>query len=663
MSATTHEFRAETRKVLNILTHSLYTNREIFLRELVSNASDALDKARFYQARGEALRHPELPLEIRLEIDKINNILTISDTGLGMTAAELAENLGTIAHSGSEQFIKDLASDAGSTGDAASTGDAGSTGDAAQIIGRFGIGFYSVFMVSDKVEVISTSAKSDELSHVWTSDGCGTFTVEVLPEDRADEAPLRGTKIRAWLKEDAHEFLERFRLENVVKTHSSFVPFPVLLGDERLNTTPALWREPKSSITREQYDQFYTHLSSDNTPPLDVLHLSVDAPAQFSALLFIPAKADPFLTMRREQQWGPDLYVNRVLIQRQQKDLLPDYLSFVKGVVDSEDLPLNISRETLQENAVLRAISRTLVKQLVSRLENLAQRDAEAYLQFWRAHGKIFKLGYSDYANKDRITPLLRFASSALEPEAGADNTEEGLTSLASYVERMPSEQTTIWYLAAPTREAAKANPHLEVFRRKGVEVLFLYEPVDEFALESLGDFNKDNQKYTFKAVEHADPSALDAFPDREAAPDRPAPLDGDELSAFDGLVATVREILGERVTDVRVSKRLTDSPACMTTPGEGVTSSMDRIMRVLQKDDSIPKKIFEINRDHALWRNLLLVHKSNPADAIIPEIVEGLFDTSMLMDGYLQNPLGLAARTTKLLEQAGAMYTELHKL
>lgn len=649
---TTHEFRAETRKVLHILTHSLYTNREIFLRELISNASDALDKARFLQARGESLRHPELALEIKLEVDKINNVLNISDTGLGMSAEEMADNLGTIARSGSEQFLAAMTQ-------AKEGSKEGEQGDASQIIGRFGIGFYSVFMVADKVEVISVPAanveNADAAAHIWTSDGEGTFTVEALPADRAEEAPLRGTRIRAWLKEDAHEFLEKFRLESIVRSHSAFVPFPVLLEDERLNTTPALWREPKSSVTREQYDQFYNWLTGDNASPLEVIHTSVDAPAQFSALLFIPEKGDPFLGVRNDQ-WGPDLYVRRVLIQRKQKDLLPDYLSFVKGVVDSEDLPLNISRETLQENVVLRTISRTITKQLLTRLEELANRDADAYSAFWRAQGRVLKLGYSDYLNRDRVVPLLRFDSSALPAEG---DKPAGLTSFKSYVERMKSGQKTIWYLAAASREAAMANPHLEDFRRKGLEVLFLYEPVDEFALESLNAFTHDKESYSFKAVEHADPADLEAFADSADAEPRPEakPLDNDDMNAFDALVADVKTLLGDRVTDVRVSKRLTDSPACMTTPGEGVTSSMDRIMRVLQKDDSIPKKIFEINRDHPLWRNLLSVHKSSTTDPMFTELVEGLFDNAMLMDGYLQNPLAMAARNVKLLEKTGELY------
>ena len=438
---TNHEFRAETRKVLNILTHSLYSNREIFLRELISNASDALDKLRFMQSRGEkAVRDADLPLEIRITVDKVQNILSIADTGIGMTHAEMIENLGTIAHSGSEAFLKDLGEN---------------TSDASNIIGRFGIGFYSVFMVADKVEVISRAASGDEPAWLWTSDGSGTFTMAEAPDQ---DDIKRGTTIRAHIKDDDKEFLERYRLENIIRTHSSFIPFPIFLEGDRVNTTPALWREPKFSIKPEQYNEFYKFLTYDQKEPLEVLHLSVDAPVQFNALMFIPAITQDYFGTFREH-WGLDLYARRVLIQRENKELLPEYLAFFRGVVDTEDLPLNISRETLQENIVLRKIAQTITKQALSHLEKLAEENADKYNEFWKLHGKVFKLGYNDYLNKDRLPPLLRFNSSAME-----DGT--GLTSLEDYIGRAKPGQKEIWYVSAPSYEAAKVDPHSEVFRR-----------------------------------------------------------------------------------------------------------------------------------------------------------------------------------------------------
>lgn len=320
---TNHEFRAETRKVLNILTHSLYSNREIFLRELISNASDALDKLRFLQSQTqhEAIRDADLPLQIRISSDKVQNCLTITDTGIGMTRDEMIENLGTIAHSGSEAFLKEHTQ----------TAEDGTTSDASNIIGRFGIGFYSVFMVADKVEVTSLSATGDGPAYRWISDGTGTFTVEEAP-DQADIK--RGTTIRAFIKEGDKEFLEKYRIEGIIRTHSSFIPFPILVDGERVNTTPALWREPKFSIKKEQYDEFYKFLTYDQKDPLDVLHLSVDAPVQFNALLFIPDITKDYFGAYREH-WGLDLYARRVLIQRENKELIPDYLAFLKGVVDT----------------------------------------------------------------------------------------------------------------------------------------------------------------------------------------------------------------------------------------------------------------------------------------------------------------------------------------
>ena len=464
------EFRAEVRKVLSILTNSLYTNREIFLRELISNASDALDKLRFRSNRGETPRHDDLPLEIRISLDKDAKTLTIEDTGLGMTAAELAENLGTIAKSGTEAFRAQLAAEEAKAD--------GEKADAANIIGRFGGGFYSVFMVAEKVDVTSRPAFGDDDSAAtWTSDGLGTYTVAPA----GDDAPQRGTRIVAHLKEDAAEFLEKFRVESVIRKHSAFVPFPVLVDGEQVNTQPALWREPKSSVTKEQYDAFYQALTYDSKAPLDVLHISVDAPVQFNALLYIPDARQDLFGLDRDF-WGLDLYASRVLIQHRNKELIPDWLAFLKGVVDTEDLPLNISRETLQENVVLRKINQTIIKQTLSHLEKLAAKDAGKYAAFWRLHGRIFKLSYQDFANRERIAGLLRFNTSALDDG-------EALSSLDEYMSRAPEGQKTFWYVSAPNREAARLSPHLERFTRKGIEVLFLYEPVDEFVMEGMGKY------------------------------------------------------------------------------------------------------------------------------------------------------------------------------
>ena len=634
------EFRAEVRKVLNILTNSLYTNREIFLRELVSNASDALDKLRYRANRGETPRLPDTPLEIRITLDKDAKTLTIADTGVGMTSEELADNLGTIAKSGSEDFLADLPQQEGKEGEPA---------DASNVIGRFGVGFYSVFMVAEKVEVTSRPAFADgePAAWRWTSDGLGTFTVE----ECADAEPARGTVIVAHLKEDAAEFLEPYRVQSVIRKHSAFVPFPVLVDGEHVNTPPALWRAPKSSIKQEDYNAFYKHLTYDSADPLDVLHISVDAPVQFNALLYIPAATQDFFGADRDF-WGLDLYARRVLIQHRNKELIPDWLAFLKGVVDTEDLPLNISRETLQENRVLMKISQTITRQMLGHLEKMAKDRPEVYEQFWKLHSKIFKLSYQDFALRERVAALMRFNSSRLDDG-------DALTGLEDYMSRAPEGQKTFWYLSAPNREAARLSPHLERFRKKGIEVLFLYEPVDEFVMEGLGTY----KEWNFKAVENAADDALDAFADKENETPSVTPLSEDDSRSFDDLLKRIKEILGDRVTDVRISHRLADSPAVLVSPDGGMTSSMEKLFRAMHKDDSVPVKALELNRDHPLLRSLLRIFKADPQDKALAGMAELLFEGCLLREGYVKDPQALAGHANALMEQAAAWYTEVRKI
>ncbi|WP_295637493.1 molecular chaperone HtpG [uncultured Mailhella sp.] len=671
MAETTHQFRAETCKLLNILTHSLYTNHEIFLRELLSNASDALEKVRFLQTTGGEVRDPELPLEIRITTDKDNHVITVADTGIGMTEQEMIDNLGTIARSGSEEFLKAREAEKAAAKPAEEKKPAEESGaddeegeksldaeepivehddskpdDASQIIGRFGIGFYSVFMVAKKVEVTSVSATGDGVPHVWTSDGTGSFTIRTL-EGAEAEGVKRGTSIRIFLRDDAHEYEEKFRLEGIIRKHSNFLPFAIQLDGERVNTTAALWREPKFSITKEQYDEFYKFLTYDQKEPLDVIHFSVDAPVQFNCLLYIPGSAVEVFDERKDE-WGPDLYVRRVLIDRHNKELLPSYFAFMKGVVDTEDLPLNISRETLQENVVLRKISQTITRQLLTHFERMAKNDPEKYETMWKLHGKYIKFGFDSYQYRDRVAPLLRYYSTAQEDK---------LTSLDDYVSRMKPDQKEIWYVAASSMEAAKVNPHLGQFRRKGLEVLYLTDPVDEFALEAIMEY----QKHPFKSVELAEAGALDAFPDVENAEPKPEPLSEEEKPELDALISAVKTILGDQVKDVRAATRPIDAAACLVSP-EGVTSSMEKLMRVMQKTDGIPQKILELNPDNALVRSLMRICKEGAEDDTFKDMVNALFDTTLLLDGYMNEPFAMAERSMRLLRQAAGWYSDLRK-
>ena len=439
----------------------------------------------------------------------------------------------------------------------------------------------------------------------------------------------------------------------MIRRHSNFLPFPILIDGERFNTTPALWREPKFSITREQYNDFYRYLTYDSKPPLDVIHLSVDAPVQFTTLIFIPDSEQDLFREQRDE-WGLDLYVRRVLIAKDNRDLIPNYLVFLKGVVDTEDLPLNISRETLQENVVLRKISQTIVRQVLAHLERMAKNDKEKYAAFWKLHGKYFKFAFNDFVHRDRVAPLMRFATTW----DGGEKGENELTSFDEYLSRMKPDQKNIWYIAAPSREAALLNPHFERFRRKGIEALILTEAVDEFALEGLGKY-KDHE---FKSVEQATSADLDAFPDVEEAAPKAAPLEAEDKESFDKLVARMKEILGDQVKDVRVSDRLAGSPALLASE-DGVSSSMEKFMRVMQKDDSIPKKILELNPDHPLLRAMLRIFKADPDNTLLDSMTRNLFDNTLLLDGYLNDPYAMAERSLKLMGEAAGWYADLRKL
>ena len=619
------EFKTEIKQLLDIITHSIYTSREIFLRELVSNASDALDKLRFEQSRSAEIANPDLDLQISITTDEEKHTLVIADTGVGMTMDELVENIGTIAHSGSAEFIRQAMAD---------------QANSSNIIGRFGVGFYSVFMVADKVTIRTRSFNPEAKAVEWISDGLGTYTVIELEEDLP-----RGTTVTLELKEDGKEFAEKNRITSIIKKHSNFISFPILVQGEKANTVQALWRENKFSITPEQYTEFYKFLTYDHEEPLDTLHLNVDAPVQFSALAFVPPRSQDTFGFDRDN-YGLDLYVRRVLIQSKNKDLIPEYLGFVRGVVDTEDLPLNISRETLQENLLIRKIATTLTKQILSHLKKLGQ-DKDRYVKFWNEHSKRFKLGYADFANQESFGELLRFNSSRHEDK-------DGLISLEEYIEAAKDGQKEIYYISGPSREAIEQNPHLEIFRAKGLEVLYLYEPVDEFVMDSLRKF----KEFELKATENADITNIEKYADNAEKKDKPEELSKEESQDMDRFLKRVQEILGDRITEARISKRLSQSPSCLVSP-DGSTSQMHKIMQLVTKDTSIPKKVFEINQDHKLVRNLLYVFGKNEKDEFVATIVEQLYESALLMDGYLADPHKMVNRLNKLMEDSSAWYKE----
>ncbi|QJB56227.1 molecular chaperone HtpG [Pseudodesulfovibrio sp. zrk46] len=625
---TTHKFKAEVSQLLDILVHSLYTNKEIFLRELVSNASDALEKARF-KATSDGTEDNVTP-EIRVEADKDAGTVTITDTGVGMTRDELMKNIGTIAHSGTAELTR-MAAEGKESLDS--------------LIGRFGVGFYSVYMVAEEVTVTTRSMEEGSKAITWTSDGKTDYKLQELDEDLP-----RGTKIEVKLLEDEKpRFANNAALKTIINKHSNFINFPIYVGEEKVNTVTALWREPKFQIKDEQYAEFYKFLTYDSEDPFDTLHTSVDAPVQFNALMFIPkSDEDPF-GMNRDNR-GIDLYVRRVLIEKQNKDLLPEYLGFVKGVVDTEDLPLNISRETLQDNVLMRKISSTLVKQVLNHLDKMAKDNAERYDEFWHAHGNLFKAGYMDFFNKEKFANLVRFNSSESEDA-------KGLTSFADYISRAKEDQKEIYYAYGPSREALGLSPHLEVFRNKGIEVLYLYEPIDEFVMDAVRDY----EGYTLTAAEHADMEKLDKF-ESLVEEEKPEALSDDQQSTLDKLITRIKDVLGDAVTEVKASQRLSNSPVCLSNPDGNVTSSMDKIMRVVSKDNSIPKKVLEINPDHVLVRNMLTIFEQDENDPFIDQAANQLFESALLLEGYLTDPHALVGRVQELLTKSSGWYVDTKK-
>lgn len=626
---TKFEFKAETKKLLDILVHSLYTSKDIFLRELISNASDALDKLRFESNKGTDIVDKDMPLEIKIGFDDKNNIISITDTGIGMTRDELIANIGTIAKSGSEEFLKQLSENK----DAANN-----------IIGRFGIGFYSVFMVAKEVVIKTRSYKKDEVAVEWKSDGLGDYEISDI-----DGEVSRGTTIEIYLKDETKEFAEKYRLESIIKKHSNFITFPIYLENEKINTIAAIWREPKSSLKKEQYDEFYKFLTYDSEEPLETIHTSVDAPIQFNSLLFIPKKSYEFWRFNRED-YGLDLYVRRVLIQHQNKDLLPEYLSFVKGVVDSEDLPLNISRETLQENIIFTKISQSVTSNVLSHLTKIAKDSPEKYIDFWKEHGKIFKLGYMDFTNAEKYQALLRFNSS----ESSA---EKEFVSLEDYVSRMKKDQKEIYYAVGTNKEAIDLNPHLEIFKAKGLEVLYLYDPVDEFVVSSI----RKHKEFDFKSVDGVNLQDLEKLEDvlKDEEPKEKFSKEDDKV--FGRLMIKMKEILGERVTEVHESKRLKGSPSCLINPDDTMSSTMQKILKMSNQGMAMPaqKRLMEINKDHKLIRNLVNVFKKDEGDPFIVDTTEQLYESALLLEGSLDDPHKLVNRLNRMLTEASELYSK----
>ena len=601
------EFQAEIAQLLDIVTHSLYTEKEIFVRELVSNASDALEKLRHAQLTEKEI-FGDQALEINVTTDDKAKTLTIQDYGIGMTRAELIENLGTIAHSGSKAFLKAIGE---------------GTAKNPSLIGQFGVGFYAAFMVAKSVKVYSHSFKTDEPGHVWSSDGSGSYEIE----EAADVS--RGTKIVVGLKDDCGEFATDHRIKSIVERYSAFVSFPINLNGKRVNTVQALWLRGKNEIKDEEYTEFYKFQSHTYDEPLLRLHFSADAPLSINALAFVPKENTERFGFARFEP-GVSLYCRKVLIDDAPKDLLPEWLRFLKGVVDSEDLPLNISRETMQDKALVEKLNKVITKRFLKFLDEEATQRPESYVKFYAQFGIFLKEGAAmDFIHKDQLVKLLRFESSLTDKSKH--------TSLADYVTRMGADQKEIYYLAGKDRTVIESGPYLEGFKARNLEVLFCYEPVDEYVMNNVREF--DGKKLI--AADHADVK-LSNIPQPEGA------LGESDTKA---LTAWLKETLGARVADVKASDRLVDSPALAINADKFMSAHMRRMMKAMDKEGAdTPLKVnLEINPRSAVMKRLFETHTAAPDRAKL--VAEQILDNALISAGMLEDATPMVARMYKLLE------------
>lgn len=605
-----HHFQAEIQQLLDIVIHSLYTDKEIFIRELISNAADACEKLRFSQSSGKPVHQPDLAPAISVTTDEKAGTITIADTGIGMTHGELVENLGTIAHSGTKAFLKQLAED--------------KKPDVA-LIGQFGVGFYSGFMVAKKVTVLSRSCAPEEQGWQWTSEGAGGYELVT-----AGDVP-RGTRVSLELKEDAKEFAQASTVERIIQRYSSFVPFPIELNGKRLNMVQAIWSRNKNEVKEEEYNEFYTFVGHDHEKPLLRLHFTADAPLALQALVFVPARNFETLGMGRTES-EVNLYCRKVLIQSHAKGLFPDWLRFLKGVVDSEDLPLNISRETMQDTSLMQKLNKVLTGRFLKFLDDQAEKDPATYDKFYAEYQRFLKEGMvTDFAHREPLGKLLRYESSAAE--------KGKLTSLADYVKRMPADQKEIYGLLAPNRAAAESSPYFEVFRERKFEVLFLYDPWDEFVIEHLHEFDG-------KPLRLAEKAELDLG----EAVKKEGQLSEE---AAKSLTQWLKETLGDRVGEIRTSHRLVASPAVVVDPDKFMTSSMRRILKAAKKEDEDSQAVkydLEINPAHPIMLRLdSMRQKDSPLAA---SVAEQVLDNARVAAGLLDDPRAMLQRLNGLLER-----------
>ncbi|MEA3333162.1 MAG: molecular chaperone HtpG [Pseudomonadota bacterium] len=645
MSKETLQFETEIQQLLDLIIHSLYSHKEIFLRELVSNASDALDKLEFKSQTDQSLLSDDTELKIRIETDAKERTVSIIDNGIGMTHDELVENLGTIAKSGTKGFIEALSA----------KDKNGSTMD---LIGQFGVGFYSGFMVADRV-VLTTRAPQADSAYRWESKGDGSYTVEECDETK------RGTRVTLYLKDivdDDQDFTQEWVLRSTIKKYSDFVTYPILMDIERqetptddegkpiegaepvkkvteetLNSMKPLWNRRKSEVSDEEYKEFYKHLSNDWNEPLDIIHLNAEGILEYNALMFIPGQA-PFDLFTPENKSGMQLYVRNIFIMDNCEDLLPSYLRFVKGVVDSADISLNVSREILQHDRIVSKIKKNLVKKILERLSTMLDEERERYLKFWEAFGQVIKEGlHNDFENREAIADLLLYSST--------DGDE--LTTLKDYLERMPEAQKDIYFITGEDRQTLIASPHLEMFKNKGFEVLLMTDPVDEWVIQGLSEYKGKNLKSVTKG--DVDLQSEDEKKENEEQVKQVS-------EEFSELLNYIKTSLDGKVAEVRISQRLAGSPVCLVAGEHDMSASMERILKAANQPVPPSQRVLEINADHELLTRMRELYQSQGESDDLKEYAELLYDQALLTEGSkVISPELFCSRLTKLMLKAVA--------
>jgi TNF receptor-associated protein 1 len=605
----THSFQAEIKQLLDLVVHSLYTDREIFLRELISNASDSMEKLRHLQGTEKDIHDATLPLEIHITTDEEAKTITIADHGIGMTRGELVENLGTIAHSGTKAFLQAMK-------------ESGNT--PANMIGQFGVGFYSAFMVASEVKVFTRSWRENGEGLLWTSDGASGYSIE----EAADAQ--RGVKLVLQLKEEHQEYSESSRVKRLIEQYSNFVGFPIYLNGERINKVEALWLKNKADVTEEEYKAFYQFTAHAYDEPAYRLHFSADAPLAINALIFVPNENMERFGMNKMEP-AVALYCKKVLIDPSPKGLLPDWMRFLKGVIDSADLPLNISRETMQDSALVRKLGSVISKRVIKMFEKEAEADPEKFQAFYKKFDRLIKEGVAtDHANRDSLAKLLRFESSMTE--------ESKLASLADYLTRAKDGQDKIYYLVGPSKAQLENSPYVEAFKARGIEVIYFTDPVDEYVVESLGEY--EGKKLV--SIAHSGVELEDKEEEGEAL----------SAEATEKLCGFLKDQLGDKVTAVSAGKRLVDSPVIALVPADGMTAQMRRMMKAMDENFQDEVKVeLEINPRHPLVKKLSETQETNPDLAAL--VASQMLDNALIAAGLLDDARDLVKRMNTLMEKA----------